>query len=118
LIRGPNSAFTPGAFIAVFDGGIGCIRGNSPGNWLSGGVGVGQRCLRQASRVYGGLLWDPFLGSAYGAAFPSNQWYPDRLNTVRLGVWQGSLQFGFDFAGNLGDELLPDLKRKMLRRKP
>ena len=32
------------------------------------------------------------LGSAYGAAFLSNQWYPDRLNTVRLGVAQGSLQ--------------------------
>lgn len=26
------------------------------------------------------------LGSAYGAAFLSNQWYPDRLNTVRLSM--------------------------------
>jgi hypothetical protein len=58
------------------------------------------------------------LGSAYGAAFLSNQWYPDRLNTVRLGVLQGSLQLAFDFAGNLGGEFLPDLKRKILRRKP
>lgn len=58
------------------------------------------------------------LGSAYGAAFLSNQWYPDRLNTVRLGVLQGTLQIGFDFASNLGAEFLPDLKRKILRRKP
>jgi hypothetical protein len=58
------------------------------------------------------------LGSAYGAAFLSNQWYPDRLNTVRLGVAQGSLQIGFDFASNLGSEFWPDIKRKMLRRKP
>ena len=58
------------------------------------------------------------LGSAYGAAFLSNQWYPDRLNTVRLGVLQGSLQLGFDFASNLGSEFWPDLKRKILRRKP
>lgn len=58
------------------------------------------------------------LGSAYGAAFLSNQWYPDRLNTVRLGVLQGSLQLGFDFASNLGSEFGPDLKRKILRRKP
>jgi hypothetical protein len=58
------------------------------------------------------------LGSAYGAAFLSNQWYPDRLNTVRLGLLQGSLQLGFDFAGNLGEEFLPDLKRKILRRIP
>lgn len=58
------------------------------------------------------------LGSAYGAAFLSNQWYPDRLNTVRLDVLQGTLQLGFDFAGNLGSEFWPDIKRKMLRRKP
>jgi hypothetical protein len=58
------------------------------------------------------------LGSAYGAAFLSNQWYPDRLNTVRLGVLQGSLQLGFDFARNLGAEFLPQLKRKILHDKP
>jgi hypothetical protein len=58
------------------------------------------------------------LGSAYGAAFLSNQWYPDRLNTVRRSALQGSLRLGFDFANNLGSEFWPDLKRKMLRRKP
>jgi hypothetical protein len=58
------------------------------------------------------------LGSAYGAAFLSNQWYPDRLNTVRLGALQGSLQLGFDFASNVGAEFLPDLKRKIPHRKP
>lgn len=58
------------------------------------------------------------LGSAYGAAFLSNQWYPDRLNTLRLGVLQGSLQLGFDFAANLGSEYWPNLKRNVLRRKP
>jgi hypothetical protein len=62
------------------------------------------------------------LGSAYGAAFLSNQWYyPDRLNTARLRVQQGSLRMGFDLASNLGSEFwpdlkLPDLKRKILRR--
>ncbi len=56
------------------------------------------------------------LGSAYGAAFLSNQWYPDRLNTIRLGVLQGSLQLGADFASNLGSEFWPDLKRKILRK--
>ena len=57
------------------------------------------------------------LGSAYGAAFLSNQCYPDRLNTVRRGALQGSLRLGFDFAGNFGSEFWPDLKRKILRRK-
>ena len=57
------------------------------------------------------------LGSAYGAAFLSNQWYPDRLNTVRLGLLQGSLTLGFDFVANLGHEFLPDVKRKVFHRK-
>ena len=58
------------------------------------------------------------LGSAYGAAFLSNQWYPDRLNTVGLGVAQGSLRLGLDFAANLASEFWPDLKRNLVRRKP
>jgi hypothetical protein len=56
------------------------------------------------------------LGSAYGAAFLSNQWYPDRLNTVRLGIGQGSLRLGFDFAANMGSEFWPDVRRKVLHR--
>jgi hypothetical protein len=37
---------------------------------------------------------------------------------LRLGALQGSLRLGFDFASNLGAEFLPDLKRKILHRKP
>lgn len=57
------------------------------------------------------------IGSAYGAAYLSNQWYPGRINTVKLGFSEGSLQMGFDLAGNLGAEFWPDIKRKVLRRK-
>jgi len=57
------------------------------------------------------------IGSAYGAAFLSNQWYPDRLNTARLGFIQGSVTLGFDLIGNLGSEFWPDFKGKVLRRK-
>jgi hypothetical protein len=57
------------------------------------------------------------LGSDYGAAFLSNQWYPARVNTFHLGLAQGSLHLGFDFVSNLGAEFWPDIKRKMLRRK-
>ena len=56
------------------------------------------------------------IGSAYGAAFLSNMWYPDRLNTVRLGFIQGTETLGWDLLGNLGSEFWPDLKRKVLRR--
>jgi len=58
------------------------------------------------------------LGSAYGAAFISNEWYPDRVNTIALGLSQGTTQLGFDFLSNLGSEFWPDIKKKMLRRKP
>jgi hypothetical protein len=58
------------------------------------------------------------LGSDYGAAFLSNEWYPARLNTVRLGAAQGTLHLGFDFVSNLGSEFWPDVKRKILRRRP
>lgn len=56
------------------------------------------------------------LGSDYGAAFLSNKWYPDRLNTVRLSVAEGSLRLGFDFVSNVGLEFWPDIKRRVLRR--
>ena len=54
------------------------------------------------------------IGSAYGSAVLSNLWYPDRLNTARLGFIQGSVTLGFDFLGNLGKEFLPDIKKKVL----
>src|SRR5437868_6037623 len=56
------------------------------------------------------------IGSAYGAAYLSNQWYPDRLNTARLDVIQGSVTLGFDLDSNLGSEFWPDLKNRVFRR--
>jgi hypothetical protein len=58
------------------------------------------------------------LGSAYGAAFFSNEWYPDRVNTIALGFSQGTTQLGFDLLSNLGSEFWPDIKRKLQRHKP
>lgn len=57
------------------------------------------------------------LGSAYGAAFISNQWHPDRLNTVRHGFVGGSTRLGFDLSKNVFAEFWPDLRKKMLRGK-
>jgi hypothetical protein len=56
------------------------------------------------------------FGSDYGSAFLSNLWYPDRLNTVRLGFIQGSVTVGFDLLGNLGREFWPDVRRKVFHR--
>jgi hypothetical protein len=56
------------------------------------------------------------LGSDYGAAYLSNQWYPGRLNTVGLGFAEGSLQLEFDVLSNLTSEFWPDLKKKISRR--
>jgi hypothetical protein len=58
------------------------------------------------------------FGSAYGAAFISNEWYPDRLNTVKLGLAEGSTQLGWDLLQNLSSEFWPDVKKKLFHRKP
>jgi hypothetical protein len=56
------------------------------------------------------------LASAFGAAYLSNQWYPDRLNTAGQGLVQGGIILGFDAAGYMLSEFLPDLK-KLVRPK-
>jgi hypothetical protein len=58
------------------------------------------------------------FGSAYSANFISNEWYPDRVNTVKLGLTEGTTQIGFDLLANIGSEFWPDFKKKVLRRKP
>lgn len=57
------------------------------------------------------------IGSAYGAAYLSNLWYPARLDNARQGFIDGSLTLGFGLAANLGTEFWPDFKSKFLRRK-
>ena len=57
------------------------------------------------------------FASAYGATFLSNEWYPDRVNTVALGFEQGTTQIGFDLLANMGSEFWPDVKKKILRLK-
>lgn len=58
------------------------------------------------------------IGSAYGAAFISEQWFPDRYHTVRHGFVGGSTRLGFDLAKNVFAEFWPDIKKKISRRKP
>ncbi len=58
------------------------------------------------------------LGSAYGAAFISSQWYPDRYHTMHHGFVGGSTRLGFDLAKNVIAEFWPDIKKKISRRKP
>lgn len=58
------------------------------------------------------------FASAYGATFLSNEWYPGRLNSMKVGLEQGSTQIAFDLLANLRSEFWPDVKNKLLRRKP
>ena len=57
------------------------------------------------------------LASAVGAAYLSNQWYPDRLNTAGGGLSQAGIILGFDAAGNVLSEFWPDLKGLIHRKK-
>jgi hypothetical protein len=93
------------------------FRSRSTGFWNRTGHAVRGTILTHTDG--GGETFSVWrFGSAYGAAFLSNEWYPDRLNTVRLGFLQGSLRLGFDLATNLGSEFWPDIKTKILRQKP
>ena len=96
-----------------------------PRYYRSGGIGVWRRVEHAirgtilTRKDSGGETLSTWrLGSAYGATFLSNEWYPGRLNTVKVGLSQGTMQIGFDLLANLGSEFWPDVKNKMLRRKP
>ena len=58
------------------------------------------------------------IASAFGAAWLSNAWYPDRLNTFSSGVWQGGATLGLDLLGNVASEFWPSVKRKFGRKHP
>jgi hypothetical protein len=91
-------------------------RSHSTGFWRRTAHAFGGTILTRTDS--GGETFSTWrIGSAYGSAYLSNLWYPDRLDTVRLGFLQGSLSLGFGFAGNMGEEFWPDLKRKVLRKK-
>jgi hypothetical protein len=57
------------------------------------------------------------IGSAYGAAYLSNLWYPASLDTPREGFMDGSVTLGFGLASNLGSEFWPDIKSKLFHKK-
>jgi hypothetical protein len=92
------------------------FRAGGTGFWRRSGHALRGTILTRTDK--GGETFSTWrFGSAYGAAFLSNEWYPDRLNTVRLGFLQGSMTLGFGLVGNLGAEFWPDIKTKVLRRK-
>jgi hypothetical protein len=92
------------------------MRSRDSGFWRRTGHAIRETILTHTDS--GGETFSTWrIGSDYGSAFLSNMWYPDRLNTVRLGFLQGSVTLGFGLVSNLGSELLPDIKRKVLHRK-
>jgi len=93
------------------------FRSGAGGFWHRSGHAIRGTILTHTDRGTETLsVWR--FGSAYGAAYLSNQWYPGRLNTVGLGFREGSLQLGFDAVKNLASEFGPDLKRVVRHQKP
>src|SRR5437868_2090354 len=91
------------------------FRSGASGFWRRSGHALRGTILTRTDS--GGETFSTWrIGSAYGAAYLSNQWYPDRLNTARLDVIQGSVTLGFDLDSNLGSEFWPDLKNRVFRR--
>ena len=92
------------------------FRSVSTGFWRRTGHAMRGTILTRTDR--GGQTLSTWrLGSAYGAAFISNQWEPGRLNTVRRGFADGSSRLAFDLVKNVASEFWPDIKRKISRRK-
>jgi hypothetical protein len=92
------------------------FRSGSGGFWRRAGHALRGTLLTHTDR--GGETVSAWrIGSAYGSAFLSNMWYPDRLNTPRLGFIQGSMTLGFDVAGNLASEFWPDIRRKVFHKR-
>ncbi|MGA2578470.1 MAG: hypothetical protein ABSH24_20850 [Bryobacteraceae bacterium] len=91
-------------------------RSRSAGFWRRSGHALRETILTHTD-AGGETLSTWRIGSAYGAAFLSNLWYPDRLDTARLGFSQGTLTLGFGLASNLGAEFWPDIKAKIFHRK-
>jgi hypothetical protein len=89
-------------------------RSGRTGFWSRTGSALRGTILTRTDRG-GETLSTWRIGSAYGAAFLSNQWYPDRLQTVRHGFSRGSLTLGFDLLRNVVSEFWPDLKGKVHR---
>jgi hypothetical protein len=90
-------------------------RSSGTGFWRRSGHALRETILTHTDR--GGETFSTWrVGSAYGSAFLSNMWYPDRLNTVRLGFLQGSVTLGFGFISNLGTEFWPDIKHRVFRK--
>lgn len=74
------------------------------------------------STAYAGILGTPEEwgqgGGAYGKRFASTVGCSGIHAVLAFGLDSTLHQVGFDFASKLGAEFLPDLKRKILRRKP
>jgi hypothetical protein len=91
-------------------------RSRSTGFWRRSGHALRGTILTRTD-AGGETLSTWRIGSAYGAAFLSDLWYPSRLNTFRQGFVDGSLGLGLGFASNLGSEFWPDIKSKVFHRK-
>jgi hypothetical protein len=91
-------------------------RSGSAGFWRRSGHALRGTILTRTD-AGGETLSTWRIGSAYGAAFLSDMWYPARLNTVREGFLDGSLGLGFGLASNLGAEFWPDIKSRLFHRK-
>jgi hypothetical protein len=91
------------------------FRSSGTGFWRRSGHALRGTILTRTDS--GGETFSTWrIGSAYGSAVLSNLWYPDRLNTARLGFIQGSVTIGLDLASNLGREFWPDIKRKVFKK--
>lgn len=85
------------------------------GFWHRTGNALAQTCITRTDKG-GHTVAIARLGSAYGAGFLSNLWYPRRLAGTGHAFSDGTLTLGLDAAANFVTEFWPDMKRMFRHR--
>jgi hypothetical protein len=91
------------------------FRARNPGLW--GRVGHATKSVFVSPTADGGrrFAFARFAG-AYGGAWISNAWYPQRLQSPEDVLRRGSYSLGGEILGNLWREFWPDVRRRVFRR--
>ena len=100
--------------------GIGTLLHEDPRYFCSGSSGVWRRSFYAASRAFvsnkdGGGIRPGYskLIAAFGGAYVSRQWHPERKRKMSEYLISTAISIGIDTAKNVFNEFWPDLKRTM-----
>jgi hypothetical protein len=93
------------------------LRSGDGGPWLRT-KGAIRATIFAPTNAGGGPLATWRFGSLYDATLSNEWWRPDRLKATNVGLEQSSAQIAFNLRLDLRSEFWPDVKNKIMHRKP